>query len=77
MLKKRISFDRELELMLTGTPEYTLTREDIGLHLAFVYLPISLEGLLIMSYFQEVSLYLLLLIIQLRDYTSSLFSCFI
>ncbi|KAE9467163.1 hypothetical protein C3L33_00908, partial [Rhododendron williamsianum] len=28
----------------TGTPEYILTREEIGLRLAFVYLPINLKG---------------------------------
>ncbi|XP_058200285.1 187-kDa microtubule-associated protein AIR9 isoform X1 [Rhododendron vialii] len=34
----------EFVLVSTGTPEYVLTREDIGLRLAFVYLPINLEG---------------------------------
>ncbi|KAF7120869.1 hypothetical protein RHSIM_Rhsim13G0119900 [Rhododendron simsii] len=34
----------EFVLVSTGTPEYILTREDIGLRLAFVYLPINLEG---------------------------------
>lgn len=31
-------------LVLTGTTEYSLTKEDVGLRLAFVYLPVNLEG---------------------------------
>ncbi|XP_062095531.1 187-kDa microtubule-associated protein AIR9 [Humulus lupulus] len=31
-------------LLSTGTPEYTLTKEDVGRRLAFVYIPINFEG---------------------------------
>ncbi|XP_022035556.1 187-kDa microtubule-associated protein AIR9 isoform X1 [Helianthus annuus] len=31
-------------LVLTGTNEYILSKEDVGLRLAFVYLPVNLEG---------------------------------
>lgn len=34
----------DFELVSTGTPEYILSREDVGRRLAFVYLPINLEG---------------------------------
>ncbi|XP_077243847.1 outer arm dynein light chain 1 protein [Tasmannia lanceolata] len=32
------------ELLSTGTAEYTLTKEDVGKSLAFVYIPINFEG---------------------------------
>lgn len=31
-------------LLSTGTSEYTLTKEDVGRHLAFVYIPTNFEG---------------------------------
>ncbi|XWS40436.1 hypothetical protein CRYUN_Cryun18bG0140100 [Craigia yunnanensis] len=31
-------------LVTTGTSEYTLTKEDVGRHLAFIYIPINFEG---------------------------------
>ncbi|KAI3741535.1 hypothetical protein L1987_59209 [Smallanthus sonchifolius] len=31
-------------LVLTGTSEYNLSKEDVGLRLAFVYLPVNFEG---------------------------------
>ncbi|KAJ9163220.1 hypothetical protein P3X46_022912 [Hevea brasiliensis] len=31
-------------LVSTGTSEYTLTKEDVGRHIAFVYIPINFEG---------------------------------
>lgn len=31
-------------LVLTGTSEYALTKEDVGRRLAFVYIPINFEG---------------------------------
>ncbi|RXH98895.1 hypothetical protein DVH24_011220 [Malus domestica] len=34
----------DLVLVSTGTPEYTLTKEDVGHRLAFVYIPINFEG---------------------------------
>ncbi|KAL8108441.1 187-kDa microtubule-associated protein AIR9 isoform X1 [Apium graveolens] len=34
----------EFELFLTGTTEYTLTKEDVGRRLAFVYIPTNFEG---------------------------------
>ncbi|KAM1883329.1 hypothetical protein ACFX13_004704 [Malus domestica] len=34
----------DLVLVSTGTSEYTLTKEDVGHHLAFVYIPINFEG---------------------------------
>lgn len=38
------SFFREFDLFLTGTTEYTLTKEDVGRRLAFVYIPMNFEG---------------------------------
>lgn len=35
---------REFVLVSTGTSEYTLTKEDVGRQLAFVYIPINFEG---------------------------------
>lgn len=34
----------EFALVSTGTSEYTLTKEDVGRQLAFVYIPINFEG---------------------------------
>ncbi|KAL4200686.1 hypothetical protein AMTRI_Chr02g212440 [Amborella trichopoda] len=34
----------EFTVVLTGTSEYTLTKEDIGVRLGFVYIPINFEG---------------------------------
>ncbi|KAL3616841.1 hypothetical protein CASFOL_039235 [Castilleja foliolosa] len=34
----------ECTLVLTGTNEYTLTKEDVGHRLAFVYVPVNFEG---------------------------------
>ncbi|KAH7544588.1 hypothetical protein FEM48_Zijuj01G0001700 [Ziziphus jujuba var. spinosa] len=34
----------DFTLVSSGTPEYTLTKEDVGLCLAFVYIPINFEG---------------------------------
>lgn len=31
-------------LVLTGTTEYNLTKEDVGQRLAFVYIPMNFEG---------------------------------
>ncbi|XVF00530.1 hypothetical protein REPUB_Repub04eG0008800 [Reevesia pubescens] len=31
-------------MVTSGTSEYTLTKEDVGRHLAFIYVPINLEG---------------------------------
>lgn len=39
-----VPFCREFELFLTGTTEYTLTKEDVGRRIAFVYIPINFEG---------------------------------
>jgi hypothetical protein len=36
---------RDFLLLSTGTSEYTLTKEDVGRHLAFVYIPTNFEGL--------------------------------
>lgn len=36
--------DRDFVLVSTGTSEYTLTKEDVGHRLAFVYIPINFEG---------------------------------
>lgn len=38
-------FDRDFTLVSSGTSEYTLTKEDVGRCLAFVYIPINFEGL--------------------------------
>ncbi|KAL0363622.1 UNVERIFIED_CONTAM: microtubule-associated protein AIR9 [Sesamum calycinum] len=35
---------REFTLVLTGTNEYTLTKEDVGRRLTFVYTPVNFEG---------------------------------
>lgn len=40
-------------LVSSGTPEYTLTKEDVGQCLAFVYIPINLEGLFLDLLFME------------------------
>ncbi|XP_048228630.1 187-kDa microtubule-associated protein AIR9 [Ricinus communis] len=34
----------DFQLVSMGTPEYTLTKEDVGRHIAFVYIPINFEG---------------------------------
>ncbi|KAK4440224.1 microtubule-associated protein AIR9 [Sesamum alatum] len=34
----------EFTLVLTGTNEYTLTKEDVGRRLTFVYIPVNFEG---------------------------------
>ncbi|XP_071715705.1 187-kDa microtubule-associated protein AIR9 [Rutidosis leptorrhynchoides] len=34
----------DFDLVLTGTTEYCLTKEDVGSRLAFVYLPVNFEG---------------------------------
>lgn len=36
---------RDFLLVSAGTSEYTLIKEDVGQRLAFVYIPINLEGL--------------------------------
>jgi hypothetical protein len=36
----------EFLLVLSDSIEYTLTKEDVGRHLKFVYTPVNLEGLL-------------------------------
>jgi hypothetical protein len=36
----------EFLLVLSDSMEYTLTKEDVGRHLKFVYTPVNLEGLL-------------------------------
>lgn len=36
---------RDFLLVSAGTSEYTLTKEDVGCCLAFVYIPINFEGL--------------------------------
>lgn len=38
---------RESMLVLMGTNEYSLTKEDVGRRLAFVYIPVNFEGKLI------------------------------
>ena len=38
------TLDRDFMLVSTGTSEYTLTKEDVGRRLAFVYIPINFEG---------------------------------
>lgn len=38
---------RERMLVLMGTNEYSLTKEDVGRRLAFVYIPVNFEGELI------------------------------
>ena len=35
---------REFKLISRGTPEYTVTKEDVGLRLMFIYTPINAEG---------------------------------
>ncbi|WZZ39817.1 hypothetical protein YC2023_036076 [Brassica napus] len=35
----------DLSLILAGTSEYTLTQEDVGRHVTFVYIPANFEGL--------------------------------
>ncbi|KAJ8449889.1 hypothetical protein Cgig2_029251 [Carnegiea gigantea] len=40
---------RDFEMVLNGAAEYTLTREDIGHHMAFVYIPVNFEGMLLSS----------------------------
>jgi hypothetical protein len=35
----------EFLLVLSDSMEYTLTKEDVGRHLKFVYIPVNLEGL--------------------------------
>ncbi|VVB02098.1 unnamed protein product [Arabis nemorensis] len=35
----------KLSLISAGTPEYTLTQEDVGTHVTFVYIPANFEGL--------------------------------
>jgi hypothetical protein len=35
----------ELSLISAGTSEYTLTQEDVGTHVTFVYIPANFEGL--------------------------------
>lgn len=34
----------DFEMVLNGAAEYTLTREDIGHHMAFIYIPVNFEG---------------------------------
>lgn len=46
-------FGRDFMLVSSGTPEYTLTKEDVGQCLAFVYIPINLEGLFLDLLFME------------------------
>jgi hypothetical protein len=36
---------RDFLLVSTGTSEYTLTKEDVGQVLAFIYIPINFEGM--------------------------------
>ena len=36
----------EFLLVLSDSMQYTLTKEDVGRHLKFVYTPVNLEGLL-------------------------------
>lgn len=36
---------RDFLLVSAGTSDYTLTKEDVGCCLAFVYIPINFEGL--------------------------------
>lgn len=36
---------RDFLLVSTGTSEYTLTKEDVGRVLAFIYIPINFEGM--------------------------------
>lgn len=38
---------RDFVLVSSGTAEYTLTKEDVGQRLAFVYVPMNFEGMLI------------------------------
>lgn len=38
--------DREFVLVSSGMNEYTLTKEDVGCCLAFVYVPVNFEGLI-------------------------------
>ncbi|XP_074276682.1 187-kDa microtubule-associated protein AIR9 [Silene latifolia] len=35
---------RGYDLVLTGTAEYTLTKDDVGNHVAFKYIPVNFEG---------------------------------
>ena len=36
---------RDFLLVSSGTSEYTLTKEDVGRVLAFIYIPINFEGM--------------------------------
>lgn len=36
---------RDFLIVSTGTSEFTLTKEDVGRRLAFVYIPTNFEGL--------------------------------
>ena len=36
----------EFLLVLSDSMEYTLTKDDVGKHIKFVYTPVNLEGLL-------------------------------
>lgn len=49
----------EFLLVLSDSVEYTLTEEDVGRHLKFVYTPVNLEGQL---NWQELALRCLLLL---------------
>ena len=41
---KHMFYYRELSLISAGTSEYTLTQEDVGTHVTFVYIPANFEG---------------------------------
>ena len=41
---------RDFMLVSTGTSEYNLSKEDVGRRLAFVYIPINFEGLLLLTF---------------------------